>query len=49
MLIIILLVLLVLGLPNWGYSQNWGYAPSGRIRVVLVVLLILLLLLGHRF
>lgn len=43
-LIIILILLLVGGLPNWGYSAGWGYAPSGAIGLVLVVILVLMLL-----
>lgn len=43
-LLIILIVLLLGGLPTWGYSRNWGYAPSGGIGLVLVIVLILLLL-----
>lgn len=43
-LIILLVVLLLGGLPTWGYSRNWGYGPSGLLGVVLVVVLILALL-----
>lgn len=43
-LIIVLILLLVGAIPNWGYSRGWGYGPSGLIGVVLVVVLILLLL-----
>jgi len=43
---LILLVLLVLflvgGLPNWGYHKM-GFAPSGAAGVVLLVVVILLL------
>ena len=45
-LLIILIVLLVGGLPTWGYSRNWGYKPSGVLGLVLVIVLVLLLL-GH--
>ena len=45
-LLIILIVLLMGGLPTWGYSQNWGYGPSGILGLVLVVVLVLVLL-GH--
>jgi hypothetical protein len=42
--LIIILLLLVFGgvgvAPTWGYSQNWGYGPSGLIGVVLIVVLI---------
>jgi hypothetical protein len=48
-IIIVLLVLLLIGaLPNWGWSSSWGAFPSGIIGVILVVLLIYLLL-GHSF
>jgi hypothetical protein len=43
---LILLVLLVLflvgGLPNWGYHKM-GFAPSGAAGVVLLVVVVLLL------
>ena len=42
-LLIILIVLLVGGLPRWGYSRNWGYGPSGGLALVLVIVLVLLL------
>ena len=28
-LLILLIVLLMGGLPTWGYSRSWGYGPSG--------------------
>jgi hypothetical protein len=43
-LIIILILLLIGALPNWGYSRNFGYFPSGILGVVLVVVLILVLM-----
>jgi len=43
-LLIVLIVLLVGGLPTWGYSRDWGYRPSGGLGLVLVIVLILLLL-----
>ena len=43
-IILVILVLLLLGaLPNWGHSRNWGYFPSGGIGLVLLILLILVL------
>lgn len=42
-LIIILVLLLIGALPNWGYSRGFGYFPSGILGVVLVVILILVL------
>lgn len=43
-LLVILVLLLVGALPNWGYSAGWGHGPSGILGVVLVVVLILVLL-----
>ena len=43
-LLIVLMVLLLGGLPQWGYSRNWGYGPSGGLGLVLVIVLILVLL-----
>lgn len=43
-LLIVLIVLLGGSLPNWPYSRQWGYAPSGVLGTVLVILLILILL-----
>ena len=43
-LIIILVLLLIGALPNWGYSRGFGYFPSGILGVVLVVVLILVLM-----
>jgi hypothetical protein len=44
LLLIILVLLLVGGLPNWPYSRQWGYAPSGALGTVLLIVLILVLL-----
>jgi hypothetical protein len=43
-LLIVLVVLLIGGLPSWGYSANWGYGPSGGIGILLVIVLVLVLL-----
>jgi hypothetical protein len=43
-LLIILVLLLIGALPNWGYSRGWGYYPSGGIGLILVILLILVLM-----
>ncbi len=43
-LLVILILALVGALPRWGYSRNWGYAPSGGLGLVAVVLIVLLLL-----
>ena len=42
LLLIVLIVLLMGGLPNWGY-HSYGYAPSGLVGVVVIVALVLLL------
>lgn len=41
-LLIILLLLVFGGLPNWGYHK-YGYAPSGVGGLILIIVLILLL------
>ena len=41
-LLIVLVLFLVGGLPNWGYHKL-GFAPSGVIGVVLLVVVVLLL------
>jgi hypothetical protein len=41
-LLIILILLVVGGLPTWGYHQ-YGYGPSGIGGVIVIILLILLL------
>jgi hypothetical protein len=42
LLLIVLVLLLVGGLPNWGY-HSFGFAPSGIAGVVLIVVLIMFL------
>ena len=41
-LLIVLLLLVFGGLPNWGY-HSYGFAPSGILGVVLLVVVVLLL------
>ena len=41
-LLIILIVLLLGGLPTWGY-HSYGYAPSGLFGVLLIIIIVLLL------
>jgi hypothetical protein len=43
-LLIVLIVMLLGGLPHWGYSRDWGYRPSGGLGLVLVIVLILVLM-----
>jgi len=42
-LLIVLVVLLLGGLPNWNHSRNWGYGPSGALGFLLMIVLILML------
>ena len=41
-LLIVLILLVVGGLPTWGY-HSYGYAPSGIGGLLLIILLVLLL------
>ena len=44
-ILIIVLILILLGaIPNWGHSRSWGYGPSGIVGLVLVIVIILVLL-----
>lgn len=43
-LLVLLILLLIGGLPTWGYSRDWGYRPSGIIGLILLILIILILL-----
>ncbi|MBP6918585.1 MAG: DUF3309 domain-containing protein [Legionellaceae bacterium] len=43
-LLILLILLLLGGLPTWGYSRSWGYGPTGLIGTILIIYLILVLL-----
>ncbi len=43
-LVIILILVLIGAIPNWGYSRGWGYGPSGIVGVILVIVLVLALL-----
>ena len=42
-LLVVLVLFLIGALPHWGYSQGWGYFPSGGLGLIVVILLILLL------
>ena len=42
LLLIVVILFLVGGLPNWGY-HSFGFAPSGITGVVLLVVVVLLL------
>jgi hypothetical protein len=43
-LIIILILLLIGALPNWGYSRGWGYYPGGGLGIILIIVIILVLM-----
>jgi hypothetical protein len=43
-LLIILILVLVGALPNWGHSRSWGYGPSGGLGLILLVVVILVLM-----
>jgi hypothetical protein len=44
-ILIILLILMLIGaLPNWGYSRGWGYFPTGALGVALLVVIALLVM-----
>jgi hypothetical protein len=45
-ILVVVLILAVGAIPNWGYSSGWGYGPSGGIGFVLLIVLIPVLL-GH--
>jgi hypothetical protein len=42
-LVVILVLLLIGALPRWGYSQSWGYRPTGLLGIILIVVIIMLL------
>lgn len=45
LLLIVVLVILALGaFPRWGYSKNWGYAPTGTLGTILIIVLLFALL-----
>ena len=43
LLIVVLLIVVIAGLPNWGYHA-YGAWPSSTVGIILVVLIILLLM-----
>ena len=43
LLIVVLLIVVIMGLPNWGYHP-YGPWPSSALGIIVVVLIILLLL-----
>ena len=41
--LLVLLMLLALGvIPHWGWSQSWGYGPSGAVGLLVVILIVLI-------
>jgi hypothetical protein len=43
-ILLVVLVLLMIGsLPNWGHSKTWGYGPSSGAGIALLVVVVLLL------
>ena len=43
-ILLVILILMLLGaLPRWNHSQNWGYAPSGGMGLIVLILVVLLL------
>lgn len=42
-LVVILVLLLIGALPNWGHSKSWGYFPSGGLGIILIIVLVLAL------
>jgi hypothetical protein len=45
LLIVILILLLVGGLPTWGY-HTYGWAPSGGVGLILLIIIIVLIVPG---
>jgi len=43
-LLIVLVLLITGGLPNWNHSRDWGYGSSGGLGFVLMIVLILILM-----
>jgi amino acid permease len=43
-LVAVLILALLAALPRWSHSRNWGYYPTGGVRVILFVVVILLIL-----
>jgi hypothetical protein len=40
-LLIVLVLMLIGAFPRWGYSQGWGYFPSGGLGIVLLIVVFL--------
>lgn len=46
-LIVLLILALVGGLPTWGYSAGWGYAPSSLVLCIIILVVVFGLYRGH--
>jgi predicted ABC-type exoprotein transport system permease subunit len=42
-LFVVLALLLLIAMPMWRHSRNWGYYPSGGVGLVLLILVVLML------
>jgi hypothetical protein len=40
LLLLIVIALVVMALPSWPYSKEWGYRPTGILTVLLAIFLI---------
>jgi hypothetical protein len=43
-IIALLVILLLASLPTWGYSNKWGYGPTGGMFFLLVIVIVLLIM-----
>ncbi len=43
-IIALLVILLLASLPTWGYSNKWGYGPTGGMFFLLVIVIVLLVM-----
>lgn len=43
-LLIVLILMLVGALPNWGHSRSWGYGPSGGLGLIVLIVVVLLVM-----
>ena len=43
-LLVVLILMLIGAMPNWGHSRSWGYGPSGGLGLVLLILVVLMLM-----
>ena len=42
-LVILLVILLIGAFPQWPYSRQWGYYPTGGLGILLIIVIVLLL------